>query len=169
MSHSKLAFVLVALLVLTSPSLVTAALAASNQDDAASALKNAEESVASVYQTVLNLKELGGNVSDSISQLNEAVGFLAEAHAAYRLGKFDDTTRLATLCYDTSNNIKERTEKSLIQAAGAQSTNAFIRIAGSVLGIAVVGFCSFWAWRVFQRRYHQRILKMKPEVGSNES
>ena len=168
MSISKFAFFLAVLLVFTSHSFVAATLAASSQDNAASALKNAEESVAAVYQTVLNLEELGGNVSDSLSQLNEAGGFLAEAHVAFRLGSFDDAIRLANLCYDTSNSIKERTEKSLVQAAGGQSAEAFIRIAGSILGIAVVGFCSFWAWRVLVRRYHRQILRMKPEVGSNE-
>src|SRR3990170_680860 len=168
MSFSKFFLVLVALLVLTSHSFAAATHAESTQDKAASALKNAEESVAAVYQTVLNLEELGGNVSDSLSQLNEAGGFLAEAHVAYRLGRFDDATRLANVCYDTSNSIKERTGKSLVQAAGGQSAEAFIRIAGSILGIAVVGFCSFWAWRVLVRRYHRQILRMKPEVGSNE-
>ena len=169
MTYSKLAFVLILFIALTSSLLVPLTLATSNQENAASALKKAEESVASAYQAVLDLKALGGNVTDSLSMLNEAAGFLAEAQVAYRLDKFEDVVRLANLCYDSSNRIKEKTDESLIQAARGQSADAFIRIAGSILGVAVVGVGSFWMWRVFRRRYHQRILKMKPEVSPDGS
>ena len=167
MSYSKLTFVLILFIALTSSLLVSSALAASNQENAASALDKAEDSVASAYQSVLNLEKLGVNVTDSLSKLNEAADFLAEAQVAYRIGRFDDADRLANLCYDTSNIIKEKTDKSLIQAAAGQSTDVFIRVAGSIIGVAIVGLCGFWAWRFFERRYHQRILEMKPEVSSS--
>jgi hypothetical protein len=170
MSLSKLAFVSVFILFLALAfSSVTPGLAQSSGENAANSLSKAEGSMDSAYQTVLDLKSLGGNVNDSIAQLNEAAGFLAKAQVAYRLGEFDDAFRLANLCYDISNRVKVGTENSLLQAAAEQSSKAFITITGSIVGLVVSGLCSFWLWRVFQRRYNARILRMKPEVASNES
>ena len=38
----------------------------------------------------------------------------------------------------------------------------------NILDVNVV-FLSFVVWRVFKRRYHRRVLEMRPEVVSGES
>jgi len=169
LSVSKLGFVAFAILLLASSSLVTVTIAESGQDGATSALKNAEVSVASTYQTVLELEKLGANVSDSLSQLNDAAGYLAHAHVALSLGDFDEAIGLANLAYNASNAIKGKTDELLHEVSRAEGTAALLRISGSILGIAVLGIASFFAWRAFGRRYRKRILGMKPEVVQNES
>ena len=45
----------------------------------------------------------------------------------------------------------------------------WLTMVGSIVGVVLIVFGSVWAWRVFKRNYHQRVLKMKPEVVSSES
>ena len=63
---------------------VSPILANSNQDTASVAIADAEETMISTYEAVLEAEQAGGNVSGLLAQLNEAGEFLASARMSYR-------------------------------------------------------------------------------------
>jgi hypothetical protein len=165
----KFSLALIMLLAVVSQFFVVMTFAEGDRDAATSALKNAEDATSLAYQTVVKAEKVGANVSDSLAQLNEAGGFLAEAQVAFRLGKYGETVRLANLCYNTGNSVASQAGELQLEASGQQRVDDFVKIGESTIGLIVVGFGSFWAWRIFKRSYYRRALKMKPEVVSDES
>ena len=169
MSILKFSFILIILLVFASQFFMPVTFAEVSQDQAASALANAETSVVSSYQAVLKAEEEGVNVSSLLVQLNEAGENLAHAHMAYSLGDFDETIRFADLSRDVGEEVRNEANelKGLALAEGVQ--RLWFTTTGSVIGLIAVVFGSFLVWRVFKRRYYRQVLGMKPEVGADES
>jgi hypothetical protein len=169
MSVLKFSFVLFMFLVLTSQFFVVAVVAGVSEDVAASALTDAEEAVTSAYQAVLRGEEAGGDVSSLLIRLNEAGGFLARARMAYDLRDFEEAASLA----NSSRNIGVEVESAAVNLRDSALSEGLqhmvFTITASVIGVALIALGSFWVWRVFKHRYYGRILKMKPEVSSNES
>ena len=165
----KFSSVLIILLIFVSPFFVSAALAEVSKDEAASALANAGGVVVSAYQAVLKAEEAGANVLSLLVRLNEAEEKLAQAHVAYSLGNFDETTRFADLSRNIGEEVRNEANelKSWAWAEGAQ--RLWFTTTGSVIGMIAVIFGSFLVWRIFKRRYYRQVLGMRPEVGTDES
>ena len=70
------------------------------KDEAAviSDLAEAEETVFSAYDVVLEAEDAGANVSDLLVRLNVASDFLTEAYTWYRLQNFENSSYFAGLC-----------------------------------------------------------------------
>jgi hypothetical protein len=117
---------------------------ASSEDEAVSAISEAEEAVGLAYEAVLEAENVGAEVSGLLDKLDEAGMLLAEAQVSFRLGDFDE-------------------------AYGSRVMVSWLTMAGSLVGVAVVAFGSFWGWRVFKRRYIRRLSRLKPEVAKDES
>ena len=142
---------------------------AAGESSAASAVAGAEADMVSAYEAVLEAEQVGADVSALLVRLNDAGESLAEAEVAYRLGDFDESVRLTDLCSAISEEVKSEAEELRHQAYGARYFDMWLKIAGSLVGVVVVGLGGFWGWRVFKRRYYRRVLEMKPEVVSGES
>lgn len=138
--------------------------ASADEPSATSAIEMAETDSIAAYEAMLAAEQVGADVSNLVVQLNDAVGRLAEAEVAYRLGDFNESVRLAGLCSELSGDVKDEARELQVQASGAQAFERQIRIAGSAVSMVVVGLGGFWSWRVFKRRYYRRVLAMKPEV-----
>jgi len=157
------------LLVFASTLFVSFAFAEVGEREASSSLDNAERGVISAYKATLKAEEAGANVSGLLNRLNEAEALLAHARIAYRSGGFDEVVRYASLCTEIGERVKIDADELWGRAYGSRSMDFWLAMAGSVLGIFVVGLGSFLSWRRFKRRYLKRILRMKPEVSSDES
>lgn len=139
------------------------------EDVAVSAISHAEEVLASAYEAALEAEGAGANVSGLLVRLNDAGEHLAKAHIAYRLGDFDQAGSFANLCSEIGEDVKS--EADGLRGAGFESrvTGFWLTIAGSLVGVVAAGLGGVWGWRVFKRRYYQRVLGMKPEVASDDS
>jgi hypothetical protein len=168
-SGLKFSLVLVMFLILASQFFISETFAQASKDVAASALTDAEGVVVSAYQAVLRAEEAGANVSGLLVRLNEAGGFLARARMAYDFGDFEEAAGLA----NSSRNIGVEVENAAVELKDSafleRVQRMWFMMLGSIFGVVLVFFGSFWVWRVFKRRYYRRVLMMKPEVSSNES
>jgi hypothetical protein len=169
MSILKFSSVLVILLVFASQFFVSATRATVSESEAALALTNAEKSVVSAFQVVSEAEQGGANVSGLLAQLNGAEGFFAEAQMAFRLENFAKAVHSANLCYDISESVKNQADELWLKTVGPRIMGIDFTVYGSLIGMVAVGLGSFWCWHFFKRRYYQKVLRMKPEVGSSES
>ena len=168
-SVSKLFFVLLILSVFAVPVLVSGVFGVDGEDVAASAVDRAEVAVVSAYEAVLDAEEAGVDVSGLLVRLNVAGEYLADARIWYGLGDFENATRLAGLCYDVGEEVSNEAYGLRNEAHGLWVTDVVVRMTGSIFGVVVVVFLGFVVWRVFKRRYHRRVLGLRPEVVSGES
>jgi len=137
---------------------------ASSEETAALAITQAEETVGSAYEAVLEAERDRANVSELLDRLNVAGEHLAEAHMLYRLGNFDVVVHSANLSSEIGEEVRNRAEKLKTQAYESRIIGLLIRIISSIVGIVAVVFGTFITWRVFKRRYfhkqRQRSLKL---------
>lgn len=169
MSGPKFSLVLLMLLVFASNLFVFANSREVSEDEATSALTNANEAVVSAYQVILEAEKTGANVSGLVGRLNEASVLLAEGQVALRTGDFEKAVRSANLGYEIGQNVKNQANELGGKAYGPWVMRLWLVMTGSLVGAIVVALVSFWGWRFFKRRYYERVLKMRPEVSPDES
>jgi len=166
--HGKFILVAIMMLVVSAFS-VFVAFAQSDEDTVVSALTGAEETTASAYESVLEAEKEGANVSSLLVQMNVAGQLLAEAQVAYRIGNFGEAVRLAGICLEISERVRNEADDLRIRAYESRVMGFWLTVSGSLVGAFSVGFGGFWGWRVFKRHYYRRVLRMRPEVSSHES
>jgi len=142
---------------------------ASSQVVAASAVSRAEEVLASAYEAVLEAEGAGANVSGLLARLSEAGDLLAQAHVSHRLGDFDSVARFADLCGEIGEEVKVEAHGLRDQAVLEADQRFRWTMTWSIAGVVAILCLSLLGWRAFKRRYHGRVLGMRPEVGSDES
>ena len=147
----------------------TLLVSASSEDVVALALTEAEETVASAHEAVLEAEQAGANVSGLLDKLNLGAEYLAEAYVWYRLGVFENASRFAGLCYEVVGGVSSEAVELRDEAKRLGDVDFVVNMIGSVVGvISVFVFCSV-AWFVFRRRYRRRVLGLRSEVVSGES
>jgi len=161
-------FFLVLFLVMY-PCVVPVVYSETSETEAASALANAEDAAASAFVVVLEAERAGVNVSELLIRLNDAAEDLSKAEISYRLGDFQTAIVFSGISSETCKAVNADAEELRLEALGPKYMGVWLRMAGSVLGVVIVGIGGFWSWRFFKRRYFERILRMKPEVNSDES
>jgi len=142
---------------------------AASDDVATVDLIEAEETFSSAYEVVLEAEQAGANVSGLLDKLNLGAEYLAEAYVWYRLGDSENTGHFAGLCYDVVGDVLSDAVELRDEAKRLEDANFFVTLFGSVVGVIVVVVLCSAVWRVFKRRYHQRVLGLMPEVASSES
>ena len=146
---------LVLLIVLAfSSSIFTPEILASNSEDTATtSIERAENALVSAYQAVLEVEQVGANVSGLLAKLNEAGELLANAHMAYRLEDFDNATSSANQSKDVGVEVENEAYELKNSAWHENIQRLWLTIMGSVLGVILVASGSFWVWRFLKRRY----------------
>lgn len=124
---------------------------ASSEDNATLAITQAEESLSSAYEAVLEAEQVGANVSELLDRLNIAAEHLAEAQMLFRLRDFDGAVHSADISKSWVDMTNEA-EQLKIDAQGSWSASLLIRVTGSIVGVIAVILGTFVAWRVFKRR-----------------
>ncbi|MDH5690881.1 MAG: hypothetical protein OEY81_05585, partial [Candidatus Bathyarchaeota archaeon] len=92
-SYLKLLVISVLLLFLLPVSIL--GVSASSEDVATLSITQAEETLASAFEAVLDAEMAGANVSGLLGRLNLGGEYLAEAYVWYRLGVSENASRFA--------------------------------------------------------------------------
>lgn len=127
--------------------------ASNSENTATTSIEKAENALASAYQAILEVEQIGANVSDLLAQLNEAGEFLAEAHIAYKLGNFDDATNFANQSKSIGEKLKNDAYELKESAWRENIQRMWLTIMGSVLGVILIASGSLWTWHFLKRRY----------------
>ena len=127
--------------------------ASNSEDTATTSIDGAENALVSAYQAVLEVEQVGANVSGLLAQLNEAGEFLAKAHMAYRLESFDNATSSADQSKDIGIEVENKAYELKDSAWRENIQRMWLTIMGSVLGVILIGSGSFWVWHFLKRRY----------------
>jgi len=154
-SNSRLLLILVVLPLFLLPVFISR-VGASSEEMATVAITQAEETVASAYEAVLEAEQAKANVSVLLNQLNVAGEYLAEARMLYRLGDFDGAVHFADTARDRAEEVGGLAEELKIDAYASGITSSLIRITGSVIGVIGVVIGTFTAWGVFKRHYFRQ-------------
>jgi len=148
----KLLVISVLLIVLLPVSLP--AVSAANEDTAIQVIDQAEETVVSGYEAVLEAEQAGANVSMLLDQLNIAGEHLAEAHMLFRLGDFDGSINSAGLASEqVGGDFVSEAEKLKTDAQESEKEWWFTSIFISVAGVIAVVLGTSVAWLIFRRRH----------------
>ena len=142
---------------------------ASSDDVATLAMTQAEETLASAFEAVLEAEEAGANVSGLLGRLNLGGEYLAEAYVWYRLGVSENASRFAGLCREVVGDVGSEAFELRDEAKRLGEADFVVKMVGSVVGVIVVVVLGFVVWRVFRRRYRRQVLGLRPEVVSGES
>lgn len=133
-----------------------------------SAVRLAEDGLASAYQAVLDVELLGVDASDLLKELNAGAEYLSLARVAYRQGRFEDADTYAGLCNAVADDVMVDANNLEFEVRGKSTEVFWLTLTGSLVGVAGVVFASFLVWPVFKRRFIRRILEMRPEVNPTE-
>lgn len=161
--------VLFVLFAFMSSTFVLGTMALDVEEVALSAIESAELAVDLAYEAVLEAEGVGANVSGLLDELNEGAEALSKAHISNRVGNFDDAVYFADLCYDLVAGIEAEANELRDLAVADRNHRLLLASFGSVLAVVCIFCGGFFSWRFFKSRYYRRVLKMKPEVASNES
>ena len=155
-------FVLVFSLVSVSFPLVCAA-------DGEVYLVEAEEALGLAYDAVLEAEGAGADVSGLLDRLSVGGGYLAEAYVLVRLGDMEGAERAVGLCVEVGDGVEGEAALLGEEAARSEMEDVLVRVFGSAVGVVIVVVSAVLLWEVFKRRYHERVLRSRPEVVSGES
>jgi len=139
----------------------------SANDEASSAIGDADNALRRAFEAVLEAESAGANVSGLIARLNEAGELLAEAEIARKIGSVSEAASEAEQCSVLADGVMDEaiTLKGEV-LAGAQI--AFWQdLTVTVMGSAVFLVAMFFVWGWFKRAYAEKLLRMKPEVASD--
>ncbi len=116
---------------------------ASSEDVATLSITQAEETLASAFEAVLDAEEAGANVSGLLGRLNFGGEYLAEAHVWYRLGVFENASRFADLCFEVVGDVGGEAVGLRDEAERLGEADFVVKMFGSVGGVIVVVFFGF--------------------------
>lgn len=136
-------------------------------DEGDLSIQQAEESVSSAFEVVLDAEIAGANVSRLVVELDEAAGLIVEAKLLLENGMVDEAAEAARLSVEIANGVED---EGLVLKASALAQRDFmfmLSVAGSIIGVPVflVFMLVLWGW--FKRNYERRILSLKPEVSGD--
>jgi len=142
---------------------------ASDKDDAAVVVSNAEEVLGVAFESVLEAEQAGADVSGLLGRMSLGGEYLGEANVRYRAGAYEEAVLFAGLCIETVDSVWGEAVELSGKAERLGEIDFVVRLFGSAVAVVVVGVTGFVAWRVFRRRYLERVFELKPEVVSGES
>lgn len=134
----------------------------SNQD-AATAIGNAEHALEVAFAAVSNAESSGVNVSRLLNRLNEAGMNLTFAEAAMYSSNYSEAVNLANACSVNAEAILEDAVTMKSKASG-WSPSFLSALESGLLGsgVFIVGLVGTWIW--FKRYYKRKLSTSVPEV-----
>lgn len=150
---ASILLVLLIILVLSVSIFMSEIFASNSEDTTTTNIERAENALVSAYQAVLEVEQVGADVSGLLTELNEAGEFLAEARMAYRLGDFDNATSSADMGRDIGEGVGVKAYELKNSEWRENIQRMWWTIMGSVLGVIMIASGSFWVWHFLKRRY----------------
>jgi hypothetical protein len=138
-------------------------------DEASSSVGEADVAVRQAFNATLDAERAGANVSGLILRLNEAEELLAEAEMAYRIGNFSEAASKADKCSVLVDGVigeaSSLKSSALADAQARFSSTLIFSLAGAVVFVTAL----ILIWVLFKPFYAKKLLRMKPEVASDEA
>jgi len=132
--------------------------------EANTAIGQAERDLGSAYAVVAEAEGAGADVSVLLNKLGSAGDFLSEAYAAFRTGDYGNASVLAMECNHAVEGVAGDATRLKLDAERARSDRLLLTSVGSGVGLVLLLVLGFSGWRFLKRRYHKRVLDMKPQV-----
>ena len=145
------------------------ALCESDVEGARSAVESAEEAVASAYVLVLEAEGTGGEISELVARLNDALEYLSGAERAFESGEYDGAVLSAGKAVEASDAVGSDAVglKRVAEVYGEfQFRNRMVISFGLAVITVLLGFLG---WSLFKGYYLRRVIGLRPEVASDES
>jgi hypothetical protein len=112
----------------------------------------------------LDAEKAGANVTDLMFRLNYAMGILAQAENAYRIGDTISAQTKADSVLPIAQQVTLNAQEAK-QTAAIYSQNAFSNsILLSMVGVVVFVLGLFFVWLLFKQKYIKGLSESKPEV-----
>jgi len=138
-------------------------------DEASSSVGEADVAVRRAFNATLDAERAGANVSGLMAKLNEAGELLAEAETAYRIGNFSEAANKADKCSVLVDGVigeaSSLKSSALADAQARLSSTLIFSLAGAVVFVTAL----ILIWVLLKPFYAKKLLKMKPEVSSDEA
>jgi CHASE3 domain sensor protein len=134
------------------------------QTEQATSLQAANDAVNQAFNAVLDAEKSGANVTDLLTQINNAQNILAQSENHYRIGDTNAATAEADSVLPITQQVIN-SAKDAEQNAIVSSQNAFwITIALTLVGIFLFVLVLFLIWRLVKQHYIKGLSEAKPEV-----
>jgi hypothetical protein len=132
--------------------------------EANAAIDEAEHALGSGYVVAAEAEDAGANVSMLLNKLGSASALLSAAHVAYRARDYENASALAIECNHAAEGIAGDALSLKADAEKTVSDRLLLTVAGSCVGLVLLGVFGFIGWRFLKRRYYSRVLDTKPVV-----
>jgi hypothetical protein len=136
-----------------------------SQIEAAEAISEAEQAVALGYEAVLEAEAAGGDVATLLVELDAAAALVTDARRALGVDDFDGAKGLADQAASTGGGVWDNAKRLEVYTINLNSDRVMRSVIASCLAVPLVLVAGFLGYRYSKRRYYERLLKMKPEVG----
>lgn len=129
-----------------------------------SKLDAARASINQAFTSVMEAEAAGANINNLISQMNDALGLLAQAENAFRQNDFDATAIKADGALLLASQINTAAQNARESASSSRQSSFWLSIVFSIIGIVIFLVVLFQIWRWFKQRYTRNLLNLKIEV-----
>lgn len=132
------------------------------------AIFDAQSKIENCFKAVQRAELAGANITDLLTQLNEACDLVAQAENAYRLGDVNLSLIKAGAAVPIAEKVSS--EAKIAESGALINSNSRFWFAVAFLFVGLVVYVSvlFFVWRRFKRNYVKKLLGLKPEVVENE-
>ncbi|RLI40341.1 hypothetical protein DRO69_13015 [Candidatus Bathyarchaeota archaeon] len=126
--------------------------ASSSEDTAAASIENAENTLVSAYQAILEAEQAGANISNLLTQLNDAGMLLSRAHLAYEMGNFNSARNFAVWCEGNLTGFIDEAEALKQIAIQRHYWDFTVNVVGSAVGAVAIIMGGFVFWVFLKKR-----------------
>ena len=146
--------------------LITSSILVYGADVASLRLIEADNSIRTAFEVILETESLGVDVSPLISKYREVLDLLVEAELFYRTGNIDAAISKAVQCTELAHRVLD--DALVLQGSTLIITENIFwsNIIVSLVECAAFIIVLFSVWILFKRSYIQKLMKTKPEVES---
>jgi len=132
-------------------------------------IEAANSSINQAFTNVLAAEKAGGNITQLLTELNNAGQLLAAADNAYRSGNLTSVTSNAENASLIADQVNSNALSLLNASIGKSQNNFWLTLVFSIDGAFVFVVVLFLVWRRFKRNYRMKLLGLKPKVVKNEA
>ena len=118
--------------------IVSPATALDSQSEADLAISDAEEVMASAYQTIKEAETAGSDISGVSELLEDATQLLAQAHTSFRIGDFDNAVRFANLTSKIGREVEGMTYPLGEIKRGLPVWEMWLTVLGSFFAVSTI-------------------------------
>lgn len=145
------------------------ALGESDVEGARSAMESAEEALVSAYLSVLEAERAGGDISDLVSSLYDALEYLSGAERAFESGEYDEAILSARKAVEASDAVGSDAVGLRLLAEYQSEIQFRNQLVTSFMLITFTVLLGFLGWSLFKDYYLRRMMGLRLEVVVDES